>query len=162
VDPVDNNILVPVTQSPPTATGSAGLLIYHDPAPIFTGTSSADTQQAASQATLSAVGNSGVSGTAAFSLRRRNMNVDGSLSGVPANSQSVLMVVESAAGHETIPCTFDTGTGKGFCEGYLMGDPLVGAPVNVSVNGTRVASGTISVSATVPTFISIEAATTAQ
>lgn len=158
VDPILNNIFVPVQQFPPdpndASTGSPGILVYHDPAPPFTGTP-ANTEQAASQANLTALSGSGVAGTAGFTLRRRNMAIDATLTGLPAGSRSVWVVVETSVGHETIPCGVDNN-GRGFCSGYVLGDPLLGAPANVASNGNRVASGTIVLTITFPTFIAID------
>ena len=159
VDAIHSYIFVPVPQYPadPASanTGSPGILAFRDPAPRFTGTTAAGAEEAWVNANLSAVGGSGVSGGVDITLRRRNMAVEGTLTGLPPGSGSVRMIIETTVGHESIPCGVDS-TGKGYCEGDLMGDPLTGGPVNVASGVNRVASGTLTLQLTWPTFISID------
>jgi hypothetical protein len=159
IDTMLNNIYQPTVQYPtnpssPT-TGFAGLLILHDPAPQASGVTSPGTQEAHVTASLSPLGGSGVTGTVDITLRRRNMNVDASLNGLPASSRSVWLVIETTQGHETVNCGVDS-TGKGYCGGDLLGDPLIGAPVNVASGGIRAANGTLTLISTFPTFIPID------
>jgi hypothetical protein len=155
VDPVNNNILVPTTQFPPdantTATGTAGILVFHDPAPSASG-APAGTIATDVKANLTAVAGSGVTGTLEITLRGRREFADVTANGLPASSTSVRVVVETTAGHETVPCGV-SGSGAAFCQGYLIGDPLIGAPVNVGSGSTRVASGTLGTPTTIPAFI---------
>ena len=155
VDPLNNNIYYAQVQYPadPASadTGRPGILVFHDPAPDVIGVP-AGTVQSWTTATLATTGGSGVTGTVAISLRRRNMFVDAGMSGLPAGSTTTSLVVETTAGHETVPCGVN-GSGQGFCQADLIGDPLIGAPVNVGSGGNRVASGTLTSVATFPTFI---------
>ena len=155
VDTLNNNIYAPQVQYPADAnnadSGRPGILVYHDPAPDVLGVP-AGTVQSWTTATLATVGGSGVTGSVAISLRRRSMFVDAGLSGLPANSSTTYLVVETSAGHETINCGV-SASGQGFCQGDLIGDPMIGAPVNVGSGGNRVAAGTLTSVATFPTFI---------
>jgi hypothetical protein len=155
IDTLNNNIFVPIVQYPadPASadTGRPGVLVFHDPAPDVFGVP-AGTLQSWTTAALATVGGSGVTGTVAISLRRRNMFVDAGLNGLPANSANTLLVVTTSAGNETINCGVNA-SGQGFCQGDLMGDPLIGGVVAVGSGGNRVASGPIQSVATFPTFI---------
>jgi hypothetical protein len=159
VDPMANDVYVANRQYPvdpnSSTTGQSGMLVYHDPAPSITGTP-AGTIQAASHATFSAVGTSGVSGSVNFSLRRRYMDVDGSLTGLASGYRITTLAITTTVGEEVIPCGID-GAGKGYCGGHLLGDPMIGGVVNVSAGGVWVARGTISLQATIPAFISVDA-----
>ena len=157
VDPVNNNIVYPVVQYPadPASadTGSPGVLVFHDTATDVFGVP-AGSVEALTQASLSAVGAgaSAVTGSANFSLRRRNMFVDASMTGLPAGSTSTRLIVTTSAGNEVVNCGVN-GSGTAFCQGDLVGDPLIGGVVAVGLAGTRVASGNIALVATFPTFI---------
>jgi YVTN family beta-propeller protein len=155
VDTLNNNIYVPQVQFPadPNSadTGRPGILVYHDPAPDVLGIP-AGTVQSWTTAALATTGGSGVTGTVAISLRRRSMFVDAGLNGLPANSTSTFLVVNTTAGNETINCGVNA-SGQGFCQGDLIGDPLIGGWVNVGSGGNRVAAGTLTSVATFPTFI---------
>ena len=155
VDTLNNNIYVPQVQYPadPNSadTGRPGILVFHDPAADVLGVP-AGTVQSWTTATLATVGGSGVTGTVAISLRRRNMFVDAGLNGLPANSTSTFLVITTSAGNETINCGV-SATGQGFCQGDLIGDPLIGGIAVVGSAGNRVASGTLTSVATFPTFI---------
>ena len=158
VDPILNNIYVPVLQYPPDPnsadTGRPGVLVFHDPAATFTGTP-AGTQEGRTQAVLTAVGGSGVTGTIDMSLRRRNMDVEASLNGLPAGSTTVRLAITTSVGNEVIPCGVDA-TGKGFCAGDLAGDPMIGGVVGVGSAGIRVASGPITLTSSFPSFIPLD------
>ena len=155
IDTINNNIFVPIIQFPadPASadTGRPGILVFHDAAPDVFGVA-AGSLQSWTTAALAASNGSGVTGTVAISLRRRSMFVDAALSGLPANSNSTLLVVTTSAGNETINCGV-SASGQGFCQGDLVGDPLIGGVIWVGSGGNRVASGTLTSVATFPTFI---------
>ena len=158
VDPILNNVYAPVVQYPPDPnsadTGRPGILVFHDPAATVTGTP-AGTQEGRTQAVLTAAGGSGVTGTLDISLRRRNMDVEASLTGLSAGSTTTRLVITTTVGNEAIPCGVDP-TGKGFCAGDLLGDPLIGGVALVGSNGVRVASGPITLTSTFATFIPLD------
>jgi hypothetical protein len=159
VDPMANNVYVANRQFPvdpnSSTTGQSGMLVYHDTAPSVTGTPPG-TMQAGSHVTLAAVSASGVSGTVDFSLRRRYMFVDGGLNGLASGFRLTTLVISTTVGQEVIPCGVD-GAGKGYCQGHLLGDPMIGGVVSVSAGNALVARGTINLTATLPTFISVDA-----
>jgi hypothetical protein len=157
-DFINHNIYVATPQYPVDAnsasTGQAGLLVFHDPGAIVTGTTGG-AQQASSQAALAAVAGSGVSGTVSITLRRRSMFVDAGLTGVAASSGNTDLIITTTAGLEMVHCGVN-GSGTGFCQGRLLGDPLIGGVVDVGSGGKLVASGPITLGATTPPFISTD------
>ena len=135
-------------------------MVFQDPGPIVTGTP-AGTEDAHAQAVLTAVGGSGVQGTVDITLRRRNLSVEGSLTGLPAGSTNTNLVITTTVGNEVIHCGVN-GSGAGFCEGDLLGDPLIGGVIDVGSATNLVAQGPITLSATIPTFISTDAVHTTE
>jgi len=123
VDPIHNNVFVPVAQYPPdpasNATGAAGILVFHDPSPT-------QTTPAHSTATL------GTYGTADFLLQGRAMAATAVLKGVP--DQGTELVVTTTVGNEVVPC-FEF-SGQAYCIGSLIGDPLIGGMALVG-SGTK-------------------------
>jgi hypothetical protein len=113
VDPIHNNVFVPVAQYPldpaSNATGAAGIMVFHDPSP-------GQATPAHSQAPL------GSFGTADFALQGRNMAATAILKGLL--DAPTELVVTTTAGNEVVPC-FEIG-GQAYCIGALMGDPVIG------------------------------------
>jgi hypothetical protein len=163
-DPTTNNVYAQVTQYPPdtssSTSGRGGVLVFHDPGADQSGTP-ASTVEAHSTANLTAVAGSGVTGTVDITLRRRNMEVEAGLNGLPAGIALTNLVVTTTVGDEVIPCGVD-GTGKGFCGGHTVGDPLIGGVVDVSYNNRFVASGKITLLSTITVPIPIDAVKPAQ
>jgi hypothetical protein len=130
VDPIHNNIFVPVRQYPldPASpdTGQPGILVFNDPAPT-------QATLAHSQAPL------GSYGTADFAVQGRTMNARFTLQGVPDGPTE--RVVASTVGNEVVPC-FGSG-GQGYCIGTLIGDPLIGGMALLGNNGTILSKGRI-------------------
>ena len=157
-DPINHNVYVMTKQYPVDAnsasSGQAGVLVFHDPGAPVTGTP-AGTEQASSSATLAAVAGSGVSGSVTITLRRRSMFVDGGLTGASANSGNTDLIITTTVGMEVVHCGVN-GSGTGYCQGRLVGDPLIGGVVDVGSGGKLVASGPITLGATIPTFISTD------
>ena len=157
VDPVLNNIYYPVVQYPPNPasadTGAPGVLVFHDPVTV-TGTPTG-TLQALSRTTLASVGGSGINGTVEFSLRRRNMFISGSLTGLAPGSTDTVLMVTTTAGNESLSCGVNA-SGAGFCQGYLVGDPLINGVVAVGSGRKRVASGTVTLVSTIPPFLDVD------
>jgi hypothetical protein len=158
---LNHNIYVATPQYPVDAnsasTGQAGVLVFHDPGAIVTGTPG-NAQQASGQATLAAIAGSGISGSVSFSLRRRSMFVDAGLTGAAASSGNTDLIITTTAGIEMVHCGVN-GSGTAFCQGRLYGDPLIGGIVDVGSGGKLVASGTITAGATVTPFISTDSFT---
>lgn len=83
------------------------------------------------------------------------MSVDGNLFGLPATFAPASVVITTTVGNEVVTCGIN-GQGYGSCEGYLIGDPLIGGVMDVSSGGQIVGSGKIVQDALFPVFISIE------
>ena len=126
VDPIHNNVFLPVAQYPldpaSSSTGQPGIMVFFDPAP----TQSTPTH---TQAPLSTYG------TVDFALQARTMNVTAVLQGL-ADAPTEL-VVTTTVGNEVVPC-FEL-SGQAYCIGTLIGDPLVGG-MTLLGNGINVLS----------------------
>jgi hypothetical protein len=143
------SIQFPVDPNSPD-TGQPGVLVFHDQADSVTGTPPR-TDAADTRAVLSPVGTSGIQGSATISLRRRDQLVTASLKGLPAASQSAELVITTTVGNEVVNCGI--GNGSAYCQGRLIGDPLIGGVVDVAVDRVLVAAGTINLVDTFPAFI---------
>ncbi len=130
VDPIHNNIYIPVRQYPsdPSGldTGRPGILVFNDPTPT-------QPTPARSQATL------GTYGTVNFTLQGRTMNVQIYVQKV--TDAPTELVITTTVGNEVIPCA-ETG-GNANCIGSLTGDPLMGGVVLLGNGGSILAKGTI-------------------
>jgi hypothetical protein len=113
VDPVHNNIYVPVVQYPldpaSATTGQAGLLVFNDPAP---------TQATPAHSTAQL----GSYGLADFALQGRTVTATAVLKGLMDGPTE--LVVTTTVGNEVVPC-FEL-SGQGYCIGRLVGDPVIG------------------------------------
>lgn len=132
VDPIHNNIFVPVRQYPldPASadTGQPGILVFNDPAPT-------QATPLHSQALL------GSYGTADFTVQNRTLNAKMVLQGVPDGPTE--LVVTTTVGNEVVPC-FGKG-GADYCVGTLVGDPLIGGMVLLGNSGTILSKSNIAV-----------------
>ncbi len=158
VDPIMNNVYVASRQFPvnPSSanTGQPGVFVFHDSAPLAL-PFAPGSELAAAHVAVSAAGSGGASGTIFFSLRRRNMSVDGNLSGLPSSFAPTSIMITTTVGNEVVTCGVN-GQGGGSCEGYLIGDPLIGGVMDVSSGGQIVGSGKIVQDTLFPVFIPIE------
>jgi hypothetical protein len=131
VDPIHNNIYIPVAQYPadPSGidTGSAGILVLNDPTP----TQPTPTHSQSVMGTL---------GTVDFAVQGRTMNVAATfLTGV-ADARTEL-IVTTTVGNEVVPC--GELAGRADCAGTLIGDPLIGGMTLLANGGKVLAKGTI-------------------
>ena len=126
VDPIHNNIFVPVQQYPldpgSATTGTAGIMVFHDPTTL-------PPTPAHSQAPL------GSFGMADFSLQGRTMYAMAVLNGL--QDAPTDLVVTTTVGNEVVPC-FEIG-GQAYCIGMLQGDPVIGG-MTLLGNGLKVVS----------------------
>ena len=138
VDPYTNNIYVPVSQypaDPASATsGAAGLLLFHDT------TKPAQTPYAQAIANLAPIGGGAAAGTVHLSPdASRRMLIQVSPTGVAGTSAQ--LTVSTTVTTELVPCTVSGGTAV--CSQELLGDPLLGSVITLSVNEAAVASGVV-------------------
>jgi len=126
VDPIHNNVFVPVAQYPldpaSNATGAAGIMVFHDPSPT-------QPTPAHSQSPL------GSFGTADFAVQGRAMYATAVLKGL--QDAPTDLVVTTTVGNEVVPC-FEIG-GQAYCIGTLVGDPVIGGTTLLG-NGLKVLS----------------------
>jgi len=136
VDPITNDVYVPVAQFPAdpnsTTTGTAGILVFHDttrPVPDV------------SNGSARISGSGAASGTVNFSVDHDNRReqVSASLTGI-AGTRAWLTVPTTVA-NEVLHCAVSGATAT--CSDFLLGDPMQGSVITLSVDGSAVARGTI-------------------
>ncbi len=142
VDSIDNFIYVGTRQYPVNAadanTGQAGVLVFYDPAPSQPLTTF-------TQAVLNPP--PGVDPLfppvtfQMYPLGRRGLRGTVIVPTVPGTSANV--TVTTTAGYEVVGCGIDPITNMGFCDGPLIGDPLIGGVAALAVNGKLFTLGTI-------------------
>jgi hypothetical protein len=130
VDPIHNNLYVPVRQWPLDAaspdTGDPGILVFNDPAPT-------QATPSRSQAQL------GSNGTVNFTLRGRTRIVESLLQGVDAAATE--LVITTTVGNEVVNCGVLGGQAN--CFGALIGDPLIGGTALLGNGGKILSKGRI-------------------
>ena len=138
VDPIDNFIYVGTRQYPvdpaDANTGQSGILVYLDPSPRMDA-------RPGTQVTISSLTGKQSLGTIQFSAaQRRGLRGSGTLQGLPKGIPAI--VIPTSIGNELITC--GTGAdGVTFCDGPLLGTPLIGAPALLGVDGAPMARGVI-------------------
>ena len=139
VDPITNFVYVPVSQYPAdpnsSTTGQNGVLVFWDSSPL------AQAAVTEAEAKLAPLGGNAASATVDMTLHRRRMSVRSLLTGVTGHI--AWLVIPTTVGNELVPCTLKTSTGGIGCSGDLVGDPLVGSIVTLSVDSIAVARGLI-------------------
>ena len=137
VDPITNFVYVPVSQYPAdpnsSTTGQNGVLVFWDLSPL------AQAAVTEAEAKLAPLGGNAASATVDMTLHRRRMSVRSLLTGVTGHI--AWLVIPTTVGNELVPCTLKTSTGGTGCSGDLVGDPLVGSIVTLSVDSIAVARG---------------------
>jgi hypothetical protein len=142
VDPIQNFIYTGVRQYPADpnsqTTGTVGVAVFHDPVlpaqPLTNKT----------QTTAASLQGSAVSGAITTTTEGRIVRLDASLRGVSGKTATVN--VATTVGIETVECSIDYKSGNANCNGDLLGDPMVGGPVLVGMDGAPVARGTVTLS----------------
>lgn len=141
VDPITNFVYVPVSQYPAdptsTTTGQNGVLVFWDSSPLT------QPQVAQAQAVLAPIGSGKTQATVQMAVFGRRMHAASSPTGVVGNA--AWLVIQTTVGNELVPCAVDPKSGNAGCGEDLVGDPLVGAPVTLSVDSVAVARGTITI-----------------
>jgi hypothetical protein len=133
VDPIRNNVLVPVSQFPAdpnsTTTGTAGILVFHD--------RTAPAQPAVNSATAGL----GSFGTVKFVVDAgRRVHVAAQLSAI---SGPASLTIPTTVWNEVVHCALNTTTNTGSCDDFLLGDPLIGGTVTLSVSQAPAVRGII-------------------
>lgn len=139
VDPIRNNVYVPVAQFPAdpssTTTGVAGILVFHD------STRSAQEPLGAAQAKLQPIASSLSAGSVQMTVdRNRRMHVQAHLTGI---SDAAWLTIPTTVWNEVVHCSVNASSNSATCDDFLLGDPLIGGTITLSVNGSASARGTI-------------------
>jgi len=140
VDPIRNNVLVPVAQYPAnpnsTTAGTAGILVFHD------STHPAQQPIQSAHANLMPVPGGAVSAsfTSAVDPFNRRMHVQATIHGV---TDAVWLTIPTTVANEIVHCTTDAMTSMASCDDFLLGDPLIGSTATLSVSSNAAARGTI-------------------
>jgi hypothetical protein len=138
VDPVQGYIYVGSRQypaDPASATsGVPGVLVFYDPAPA------AQPLTIRTVTTLAGINGSGVQGTAKTYITGRVVRMDVSAQSI--SGTLALLNVTTTAGNEGVPCGKASGSTV-VCNGTLVGDPMIGGSILLSMDGVPVAGGII-------------------
>jgi hypothetical protein len=133
VDPIRNNVLVPVSQFPAdpnsTTTGNAGILVFHD--------RTAPAQPAVNSATAG-LGSFGTVKCVVDESRRVHVAAQPSAISGPAS-----LTIPTTVWNEVVHCALNTTTNTGSCDDFLLGDPLIGGTVTLSVSQAPAVRGII-------------------
>jgi YVTN family beta-propeller protein len=139
VDPLQNAVYMAARQYPVDAanadSGQPGVLVYIDPAPP------AQPPTAAIQSTLSPLAGASAQGTVRTRLVGRRVRLEASPTGLTGGS--ALLSITTTIGNENTPCSLDRASQKAVCNGFLIGDPVVGGIATLAVDGVPVARGHI-------------------
>ena len=140
VDPIENTVYVPTRQYPvdPTVptTGNPGVQVYRDLTP--------PAQPLLSSATAvlkPLAGSSAGQVTVNMMPDARVMRLSAYPTGVKGST--ILVSLSTTVTNEVVPCAADTASGNAVCGADLMGDPLIGSMVTLSVDGIPVARGPV-------------------
>jgi hypothetical protein len=146
VDPITNVIYVPVSQYPedPTSStsGANGVLAFRDTTPP------AQAPVSTASATLKGIGTSAATGTVQFNLVGRKIRVTASPASLPSGSVAAWLTVPTTVTDEWAACAVNPTDLSAVCNEDLIGDPLLGGTVTLSVDsgqgGVAAARGTVS------------------
>src|SRR5205807_569920 len=108
-------------------------LVFWDSSPL----AQAPVSQA--QASLTPIGAGTAKATVQMTLAGRRMVAVSFPTGV--SGSTAWLVVPTTVGTEVVQCGVDTTSGAAGCRDDLVGDPMIGAPVTLSVDGVAVARG---------------------
>jgi hypothetical protein len=138
IDTVQNFIYVGTRQYPAdpnsSTTGANGILVFYDPAPL---TQPLTTR---TQTTLAPMNGATAQGSVKIYLTGRAVRMD--LSATVVGGNLPLVNVTTTAGNEGVSCG-KTSANSVVCNGVLVGDPLIGGAIILSLDGVPVASGII-------------------
>ncbi|PWU06001.1 MAG: hypothetical protein C5B51_13195, partial [Terriglobia bacterium] len=130
VDPITNFVYVPVSQYPAdpasSSSGQNGVLVFRDSTPP----AQAPVTQA--QAALTAFGSSMAGGTVQFTLAGRRMRLTAAPTGI--TGPAAWLSVPTTVTNEFVACAVNPANGTAGCSGDLLGDPLIGSVVTLSVD----------------------------
>ena len=139
VDTNQNFLYVGARQFPVDPTdpnkGQAGLLVFYDPAapqPVTTQT----------RASLAAMGGGASLGTVQIRPAGRR-GLRATVITPAISGSSARLTITTTAGYEVMPCGVDPGTKTAYCDGPLVGDPLIGGVALLGVDGSPVARGVV-------------------
>jgi hypothetical protein len=148
-DPITNYVYVPVSQYPAdpnsTMTGVNGVLVFRDNTPPG---QALVIQASAPLAALPGAGGM-AAGTVQFNLSGRRMRLTANPSGLPASAEAAWLTVPTTVTNELLACAVNPTNQTAVCGGDLLGDPLIGATVTLSIDsgsgGVPVARGPINI-----------------
>jgi len=139
VDPITNFVYVPVSQYPAdpasASTGVNGVMVFWDSAPLTQGTVTT------ASATLASLGSGTAKATVQMQSYGRRFHVYAAPTGI--SGRTAWLVIQTTVGNELLQCAVNPSTGAGGCGEDLVGEPLIGGPITLSVDGVAAARGTI-------------------
>ncbi len=137
VNPLDNFVYVGTRQFPVDAndatTGNNGIIVYWDPSPRV------DAKPGTHAELTTLDGKQSLGGIQFTTAQHRGLRVSATLQGA---TKGMTVNVPTSLGNETAPC-YVGPDGSGYCDGPLLGSPMMGAPVLLAANGSPVGRGVI-------------------
>ena len=138
VDPITNDVYVPVAQFPAdpnsTTTGTVGIVVFHD------NTHPAQEPVENAQVNLMPIGGSAAGTVQMIADFNRRMRVQAQLHGVTGAAS---LTIPTTVGNELVHCTVTSSSMMGTCSDFLLGDPLIGSTVTLSVSQSPAARGAV-------------------
>jgi hypothetical protein len=139
IDPITNFVYVPVSQYPAdpasATTGVNGVMVLWDSSPLTQNTVTTAT------ATLASIGTGAAKATVQMQSYGRRFHVYAAPTGI--SGRTAWLVVQTTVANEVVQCAVNSSSGVGGCGEDLVGEPLIGAPITLSVDGVAAARGTI-------------------
>jgi hypothetical protein len=139
VDTIDNFLYVGTRQYPVDPgnanNGQAGVAIFYDPAPSQPVTTNTQAILTTNPKTGTAVGT--------LQIYPRGRRLEGTVIVRSVTPVSAVVTLTTTVGYETLPCGLDFDSGGAYCDGPIVGDPLIGGVATMGVNGAPFAQGVI-------------------
>ncbi len=144
-DPITNLVYVPTGQYPldpaTNTSGVNGLAIFRDNNPP------AQPLLTSAQASLAAVAGSSAAATVQVAASGRKLRLTANATNLPASGVAAWLTVPTTLTNEFLACAVNPTNHTAFCAEDLLGEPLIGATVTLSVDsgqgGSAVARGAV-------------------
>ena len=134
VDPITDFVPMPGSQYPAdpnsSTTGINGVPVFRDNTPP----AQAPVTQASATLTVMAGAEGMAAGTVQFNLTGRRMHLTAGPSGLPTSAQATWISVPTTVTNELLACAVNPGNQTAIRGGDLLGDPLIGSQITLSID----------------------------
>lgn len=113
-----------------STTGINGVLVFRDNTPP----AQAPVTQASATLTVMAGAEGMAAGTVQFNLTGRRMHLTAGPSGLPTSAQATWISVPTTVTNELLACAVNPGNQTAIRGGDLLGDPLIGSQITLSID----------------------------